>query len=103
MELKHTVSDEYMHAMLRSELYRVCNATGDSLAFSSSAYSSHKAHADLLATCKGCNRDTSELERAIEARNNAELHLKHVTEIETSYLRKAVDSHRITAFEENLT
>ena len=103
MEFRHTVSDEYMHAMIRSDLYRVCNATGDSSAFSSCAYSSHKAHADLLATCKGCNRDTSELERAIEARNNAELHLKHVTEIETSYLRKAIDAHKIKPVEENLT
>ena len=101
MEFKHT--DEYMHAILRAELYRVCNATFDNSAYSSSAYSSHKAHADLLATCKACNRDTTELERAIEARNNAELHLKHVTEIETSYLRKAVDSRNITAVEETLT
>ena len=103
MEYKHTVTEDYLHAMLRAEIYRVCNATGDNSAFTSCPYASHTAHEKLLATCKGCKRDTTELERAIQARKNAELHLKHVTEAETSSLRKSIDSHKIQPMEENLT
>ena len=37
----------------------------------------------------------------MKARTDAELQLKHVTDVETAFLRKAVDSHKI--IEENMT
>ena len=97
--MEHT--DEYIHGILRANIYRVCNATSDSTIYSSCPYGSHKAHEELLATCKGCKRDTTELERAMKARTDAELQLKHVTDVETAFLRKAINSHKI--IEENLT
>ena len=96
-------ADDYLHRVLRAEIYRVCNATGDNSAYSSCPYGSHKAHEDLLLTCIGCKRDTTELKRAMKARDDAEVYLKHVTNMETSYLRQAVDTHKIRPKEEDLT
>ena len=95
--------DEYLHGVIRDKIYRVCNATNDNSNYSSCPYGSHRAHEDLLLTCIGCKRDTTELKRAMKARDDAEVYLKHVTNMETSYLRQAVDTHKIRPKEEDLT
>ncbi len=76
-----TVSQELMDKLLRSEIYRVYNTMMDSN-WSDSPYPKWNQHDAFLATCKGCNRDTTELERALRAAKDAMLHLKHVTDME---------------------
>jgi hypothetical protein len=101
--LGSVASDDFMHKILRDEIYRVCSAVNDKSGYSGCAYGSQKPHLDLLLVCKGCKRDTTELERAIKARDDAELHLKNVTTLETSYLRNAIETHKIRPREEDLT
>ena len=97
MEFESVLSDDYLYDMLRVEIYRVCHGTMDSTAYNTCPYGSPKPHDALIATCKGCGRDTTELERAVNAVKDATLHLKHVTDVETSCLRKAVDSRKLKA------
>jgi hypothetical protein len=95
-------SAELMESLLRAEVIRVCNATMES-AYSSSPYPTWKSHDEFLAVCKSCNRDTTELSRALNAAKDAVLHLKDVTDTERFSIRKAVDGKRLRAREEDLT
>ena len=83
------ISDNYMNELIRSEIYRAYNAIHDASYIS--LYGYHKPHEDLILACKACMRDTTELERALDALKDAILHLKHVTDMETSLLRMAID------------
>ncbi len=102
-EVGAVVTDDFIFKVLRDDIYRVCNAVADSSQYATCPYGSHKPHDDLLIACKGCKRDTTELQRAMKARDDAELYLKHVTCMETTYLRKAVDTYKIRPKEEDLT
>ena len=95
------VDEEYMHAVLRREIYRIHNAAGDASCYSLS--STGQAHEDLVLTCKACRRDTTELERALAAFKSAAVYLKHVTNMEREYLRQAVDTHKLRPNEEDVT
>jgi antirestriction protein len=95
------VSADLMDKLLRNEIYRVCNATTHSMY--NSVYPDWKKHDELVEICKSCNRDTAELERALSEAKSAMLHLRHVTDVETSCMRKAVDSKYLKPREEDLT
>jgi hypothetical protein len=96
------ISEDLVNKLLQREIIRVCTNTHDT-AFGNSPYGNLKFHHELAELCKSCNRDVTELERAIKAADDAMLHLKHVTEEERCALRKAADSKRLTARVEDLT
>jgi len=97
-----TVSGELMDKLLQSEIHRVYNTLTDSH-WSDSPYPKWNHHDAFVVTCKGCNRDTTELERALRAAKDAMLHLKHVTDTEREYLRRAVDLKKMKPQDEDLT
>ena len=97
------MDEDHLHEVIRREIYRVCNAVGENSAYSSGPYGTRKPHDDLLLTCRACQIDATELERAINAVRNAELHLKHVTNAVTTYLRRAADSKSLKPTEDDLT
>ncbi len=96
------ISEDLVNKLLQREIIRVSNNTHDT-AFGNSPYGNFKFHYELAELCKSCNRDITELSRAIKAAEDAMLHLKHVTEEERCYLRKAVDSKRLRLRDEDLT
>ena len=93
----------HLNEIIRLEIYRICNSVGDNSACSTSPYGARKPHDDLMLTCKACQIDITELERAVNAVRNAELHLKHVTNAVTTYLRRAADSKTLRPTEDDLT
>ena len=95
------ISEEYIHKVFHKHVYSKCNATTDNSY--TSPYGSRQPHEDLIECCKACGRDTTELKRALEAVKDAVMHLKHVTDVETSFLRKKVDSIKIKPRGEDLT
>lgn len=100
-DLKTIIADDHLNEIIRLEIYRVRNATFEKNY--DSPYGSRKPHEDLIKTCKACKRDTTELERALSAMRDAVVYLKHVTDIETSYLCRAADAHMIKPRDEDLT
>jgi hypothetical protein len=97
-----TASEELMDKLLCSEIHRVYNTLTDSH-WSESPYPKFNHHDAFVVTCKGCNRDTTELERALRAAKDAMLHLKHVTDTEREYMRRAVDLKKVKPPAEDLT
>ena len=97
-----TVSEELIDKLVCSEIHRVYTTLTDS-AWSDSPYPKWNHHDAFVVTCKGCNRDTTELERALRAAKDAMLHLKHVTDTEREYLRRAVDLKKMKPQDEDLT
>jgi hypothetical protein len=95
------VDDRYMHELIKRDVYRVCLAVGD--VSHCTHYTSCNQHEDLIKVCKACNRDTTELERALSAFKNAAVHLKHVANMERECLRQAVDAHQVRPKDEDLT
>ena len=96
------VSEELMDKLVRSEIHRVYNTLTDSH-WSESPYPKFNHHDAFVVTCKGCKRDTTELERALSAAKDAMLHLKHVTDTEREYMRRAVDLKKMKPPIEDLT
>jgi hypothetical protein len=86
-------SDDLMKKLLRDEIHRVCNATMS--APWDAAHVDWKKYDELILVCKGCRRDTTELERALNAAKDALLHLKHATDFQTCSMRRAIETSRV--------
>jgi len=101
-ESETVICNEYVNNLLQSHIAGVCRSVMDT-PYSQGPYGQRKPHEDLLSTCKAYKRDTTELERAMSAHRDAVMHLKHVTDIETLYLRKASEAHLMRPRAEDLT
>jgi len=88
MEL--VASDDLMKKLLRDEIYRVCDAT-----MSAPWNADWKKYDELILVCKGCRRDTANLECSLNAAKDAMVHLKYATDFETFYMRRAIETSRV--------
>ena len=84
-----------MEKLLRDEIYRVCNAAMS--APWNAAHVDWKKYDELILVCKGCRRDTAKLEFALNAAKDAMLYLKYATDFETSSMRRAIETSRLSS------